>query len=258
LSLEWTLAGGAASGAADRACPDVELEFVGLDGLRRESLSACRAVRFEDVAPVRSFRWSKGQSHFAGWWWSATTGQHVGYESWLERDHVMLLDFDPDVVGIASQPFWLCWWDGMRVRRHAPDYFVRRADGAGAVIDVRADDRVEPADEEAFEATARACAEVGWGFRRVGVPPAIWLSNVRWLARYRHSRCARDLDAVALLRLVCEQPRPLFEAAAEVGERLSVLPVLFHLMWRQELVADLVTEPLHAASLIRVAGGVDA
>jgi hypothetical protein len=211
-------------------------------------------VAFEDVAPVRRFRWSKEQSHFAGWWWSATTGQHVGYESWLERDHVMLLDFDLDVVGIASQPFWLCWWDGARTRRHAPDYFVRLADGSGVVIDVRADDRVEAADEEAFDATTRACAEVGWGFRRVGVPPAVWVSNVRWLARYRHPRCARDLEVVDRLRLVCGQPRPLFEATAEVGERLAVLPALFHLMWRRVLVADLDTEPLHAASLVRVAG----
>jgi hypothetical protein len=28
----------------------------------------------------------------------------VGYESWLERDRLILLDFDPEVVGIASQP----------------------------------------------------------------------------------------------------------------------------------------------------------
>lgn len=34
----------------------------------------------------------------------ATTGAHVGFESWLERDHLMLLDFDPGVVGIAAQP----------------------------------------------------------------------------------------------------------------------------------------------------------
>lgn len=245
-------------GAVEPGWPGVELEFVGVGGPRREPLSACRAVAFEDVVPVRRFRWSKGQSHFAGWWWSATTGQHVGYESWLERDHVMLLDFDPDVVGIASQPFWLCWWDGARTRRHAPDYFMRLADGTGVVIDVRADDRVEPADEEAFDAAARACAEVGWGFRRIGVPPAVRVSNVRWLARYRHPRCARDLDLVARLRQVCGQPRPLFEAAAEVGERLAVLPALFHLMWRQVLVADLVAEPLHAATLVRAAGGAQA
>jgi hypothetical protein len=25
------------------------------------------------------------------------------------NDHVMAMDFDPDITGIASQPFWLCW-----------------------------------------------------------------------------------------------------------------------------------------------------
>jgi hypothetical protein len=38
-----------------------------------------------------------------------TADSHVGFESWMERDHVMALDFDPTVVGIASQPFWLSW-----------------------------------------------------------------------------------------------------------------------------------------------------
>ena len=35
----------------------------------------------------------------------------MGFESWLERDQVLHLDFDPSVVGIASQPFWLHWTD---------------------------------------------------------------------------------------------------------------------------------------------------
>ncbi|MEV2273229.1 TnsA-like heteromeric transposase endonuclease subunit [Nonomuraea africana] len=71
-----------------------------------------------------------------GDWWSATTHSLIGYESWLERDHVMLLDFDRTVNGIASQPFWLFWTtqDG-KTRSHAPDYFARRRDGAGVVVD---------------------------------------------------------------------------------------------------------------------------
>jgi hypothetical protein len=32
-------------------------------------------------------------------------GAHVGYESWLERHHLLALDFDANVVAIASQPF---------------------------------------------------------------------------------------------------------------------------------------------------------
>jgi hypothetical protein len=78
----------------------------------------------------------------------------VGYESWPERDHVMLLDFDPAVVGMASQPFWLSWLTAERVRRHLPDYFVRIEDGSAVVVDVRPDERIEARDAQAFAVTA--------------------------------------------------------------------------------------------------------
>lgn len=57
------------------------------------------------MPPVRRFRWNKGDRSFPGWYYAVTTGDHVGYESWLERDRLILLDFAPHVVGIASQPF---------------------------------------------------------------------------------------------------------------------------------------------------------
>ena len=51
----------------------------------------------------------------------------AGYNSWLERDRLVLLDFDPDVIGIASQPFWLFWTTAEgKARSHAPDYFAHR------------------------------------------------------------------------------------------------------------------------------------
>ncbi|WP_327328653.1 hypothetical protein OG735_32230 [Streptomyces sp. NBC_01210] len=34
-----------------------------------------------------------------------SAAQHVGFESWLERDRLLFMDFDPKVAGIASQPF---------------------------------------------------------------------------------------------------------------------------------------------------------
>jgi hypothetical protein len=59
--------------------------------------------------------------------WSAarSAGDHVGFESWLERDLVMLLDADPTVAAVVSQPFWLSWPGGGRRIRHAPDFFAR-------------------------------------------------------------------------------------------------------------------------------------
>lgn len=130
---------------------------------RRRPLPDCATARFEDVVPVRPFRWSPGSRHFPGWYWSTTTGQHVGFESWLERDHLALMEFDPAAMRIASQPFWPHWHDGSRERRHAPDFFVRRADGSAVVVDVRPDDWIAPRDAESFEVTRLARKAAGWG-----------------------------------------------------------------------------------------------
>jgi hypothetical protein len=75
----------------------------------------------------------------------------------------MVLDFDAEIVGFSSQPFRLTWPDDARGRGHVPDYFARRADGTGVVIDVRTDERIEPEDVETFTVTETACAEVGLG-----------------------------------------------------------------------------------------------
>jgi len=164
----------------------------------------------------------------------------------------MLLDFDPRVTAIAAQPFWLRWRDDAgRSRRHAPDLFARLADGSGVVIDVRPDDRIEQKDEEAFDATGKACGLAGWGFRRVGVPDPVLVANVAWLARYRHPRCGSP-DLAGLLLEGFAEPSPLLAGAAAAGDPIAVLPALFHLMWRHALVADLAVR-LTADTLV-VAG----
>jgi hypothetical protein len=59
----------------------------------------------------------------------------VGFESWLERDQVMMLDFSPEVVAFSSQPFWLTWPEGGKGAAARPGLF-RQARGLH-----RADDR---------------------------------------------------------------------------------------------------------------------
>ncbi|PJM97893.1 hypothetical protein CG740_38550 [Streptomyces sp. CB01201] len=231
------------------------LRFGGTGGQERVvPLPQCHGLAWEEAIPVRTFRWSRGLGHFPGWWWAASTGRHVGFESWLEQDRLILLDFDPNVVGIASQPFWLHWHDGKEKRRHAPDYFVRLADGRARVVDVRAEDQVDERTAEAFAATERACSVVGWEFEHVGVPEPALMANLRWLARYRHPRCAGRPEIGARLRETFAAPTPLLAGAEDVGDRLAVLPALFHRMWGQELVADLAHERLCPTTLVRAAG----
>jgi hypothetical protein len=216
---------------------------------RRGPLATLWSSRFEHVNSVRSFPSYRGQKNFSGLYYAATMDAHVGFESWVERDVAMMLDFDPDVVAFASQPFWLTWMQNDDERRHAPDYFARLADGTGVVIDVRPDDRIEQSDAEAFAATDRACREVGWVFQRTGGPGVMLAANVRWLAGYRHSRCYRSHIAKALLAVFTEA-KPLMSGASETGDPLAVLPVLYHLLWKHALVAELGDGLLGPGSMV--------
>ena len=216
-----------------------EVAFADPDrGLVRGALNESTGMLFERVAPVRSIPSYQGQRNNPGFYFSATMDAHVEYESWLERDEAMVLDFDPDAACYAAQPFWLFWMDGFKQRSHAPDFFARRADGTGVVIDCRPSERIKPRDQAVFDTTARACAEVGWSYRLVNGHDPVWLANVRWLAGYRTVR-HRVEPVVAALGEVFADPRPLVEGARAVGDPIAVLPVLYHLMWCRELVADL-------------------
>jgi hypothetical protein len=240
--------------------PDVVIRFevgyvISTGDQARLPLADVWGTRFEDAAPVRRFVSYRGQRHLSGLWWSATVGRHVGYESWLERDHVMTLDFDPDVVGIASQPFWLFWPHEStgRFRSHAPDYFVRRADGSAVVIDCRPERRRRGSrDVAAFDMTRRACEMVGWDYQLLGATDPVVTRNLRWLAGYRHPRYLVAEIAVRL-RAVVGEPVALIDAAHAAGDPIATLPVLYHLLWRHVLSADL-TVPLRTATLVAMAG----
>ena len=229
----------------------VQVVFVDETGAKHSgALEVLWGTGFEHVLPVRSFGSFRGQRSFQGSWWFATTGEHVGFESWVERDTVMLLDFDPDVVAVSSQPFCLRWADQPRARRHVPDFFARLADGSAVVIDVRPDELVGE-DAEVFAATGRACAAVGWGYRRAGVVDAVLGANVRWLSGFRHSRCGNAAVGSQLVRRAAAGPVTVTDLAGRAGDRVAVLPVLYHLLWCGVLAADLAAAPLSGRTVVR-------
>ena len=217
----------------------------GLDRLRRVDLGSC--------LPVRSFPSYKGQQNYPGWYWSATMGRLVGFESWVERGHLVALDFAPEVTAIVSQPFWLCWrTQAGKSRRHAPDFFARLAGGGALVIDSRPKDAADDDARDAFAATRKSCALLGWTYAVCGAMDPVVAANHRWIAGYRHPRCGQPETEARLLD-VLGPGLGLMEGAEAAGDPLSTLPVLFHLMWRRELVADLSLVLSHR-TVVRRAG----
>lgn len=96
--------------APDPPCGEFDIKAAAGDSTRRRvPLASATRISFAHMTPARRIKARKGKRNLPGRWWSATGRRHVGYESWLERDQVMWLDWDQTVTGIASQPFRL-WW----------------------------------------------------------------------------------------------------------------------------------------------------
>jgi TnsA-like endonuclease N terminal len=135
------------------------------------------------AVPWRKARSARGHAHYPGYFWSATTGGHVIYESRLELARLLLADFDRDVTAIAAQPFLLQARAAGMARRHVPDFLLVHADKSVTVVNVK------PAGQFADPQTAEALAWPGLLFQARGWEHEIWtgadpvmLANLRFLA----------------------------------------------------------------------------
>lgn len=217
---------------------------------------AVLAVAFEELEPVSAFPVVPGRRWGPGQWWSATTGRHVACGSAAMRAQLMVLDRDPEVVGLAGRPVRLLWRDARgQVRSWVPQLFARHRDGTALLADCPS--HAEAGGERAQRAATvleAACAHVGWSYRRLDPLEKTLSANLKWLAGYRHPRNAGRPPLAAAVREVFTQPRPLIEGAEAVGDPIEVLPAVFHALWHGKLTADLET-PLHERVLVRTGAG---
>jgi hypothetical protein len=194
------------------------------------------------AVPWRKARSARGQAHYPGWYWSATMGAHVIYESRLELARLLLADFDRGVTAIAAQPFLLRAHVDGRARRHVPDFLLVHADRSVRVVNVK------PASKLADPRIGEALAWPGRLFRAHGWDHEIWsgadpvlLANLRFLAGYRRpGLLPGDLldEVVAAVRSG--------DTIGEVIGRVSgarrpgeVKAAMLRLLWQQRLATDL-------------------
>jgi hypothetical protein len=74
----------------------------------------------------------------------------------------------------------------------------------------------------------------------MGELPVVLSANERWLAGYRRERVNDSAAEARTSDVVGHSPGiSLRSLADEVGQPILVLPTIFHMLWRQELVAEL-------------------
>jgi hypothetical protein len=158
------------------------LQLRSVDGNEREiPLETAAAGDVSAAAPWRTFRSHRNQRHYSGWYWSSTTGDHVIYESRLELVRLLLADADPDIVGIAAQPFLLIEGTETKPRRHVPDFFLQHRNGRCTVVNVKPAGRLkDPKVAATLEWAGMAITAKGWVAEVwTGCDPLL-LTNVRF------------------------------------------------------------------------------
>jgi hypothetical protein len=193
--------------------------------------------------PVRSPGVYQRQRHMPGRWFSTTSERFLEYESLLERDWMLLLDFDRAVEWICEQPLRLRYRLDGRPVSHVPDLLVWRG-GRAEVCDVKSGARLEdPVFVAQVEATGRACAEAGIGYRVLSEPDRQLLANVRWLAGFREPPADLDGERARMLVELASGGSAISELLAGAIEPAFARPVLMHLLWVGEVMVDVV-EPI--------------
>lgn len=203
----------------------------------------------QDLDLARVIKSYHGQTHVGGWYYFGKLQRHLRYESGLERLRLMLLDHDPEVTVVATQPFQLLFKHEGRPFSHVPDLLVVRPNLPRRVEDVKPLKFLnKPVNVLAFAVTRDACERAGLEYAVWSEPPAVVAHNVRYLAGYRRAPMHLNEYAPVLLEHV-QEGLPLGTLARRSGPNHWVRPVLYHLVWTHRLTLDLL-RPLSNQTLV--------
>lgn len=213
-------------------------------------LRSVSAAALAASLPWRTFRWHRGQAHYSGWYWAATMSRHVVYESRLELARLLLADFDPQVMTVAAQPFYLTACVDGRERNHVPDFLLVGSDAVVTVVNVKPADRLaDPKVAAALAWAGAVFAERGWRHEIWTGTSGVLLANVRFLAGYRNP-ARLDTGLVSVLTETMEEPIRLGEVEQAWRDRSEeARAAALHLLWSGVLRADL-SVPLSAETVL--------
>jgi hypothetical protein len=208
---------------------------------------------FESALPVRKFPSHPEQRNLHAIGYFSKTDTMVVCESLLERDALTLFEFDAEVQAVSAQPFRLRAKVGRSWKAHTPDFFLRLTSGRCRVVDVCLATRLgRPSRAEKHALMESACKAVGWDYCVQSELPPAYRNNLHALAGFR--RKPGRLDELAPLVLeAASQPRTI-EQLETLDHPALVRPVVFHLIWRGDLRADL-TAPLRQTTRVRATSG---
>lgn len=146
-----------------------------------------------DPGRLRHARWIRSRSgagHVPTWAYSLTLGRHLRLESGLEHDLVRVLDHDPEVAWLVSQPAVLSWQTAPKLgrRSHIPDMLSVSTTGAVVLWDVRPAVLQDARFLEQSAVTRSASRAIGWGYQVFSGLDGVHRANLMWLDGFRRDQ----------------------------------------------------------------------
>lgn len=206
-----------------------------------------KSARLHSGATVRFARnpaRRPGQRSCTGWYQSIKASDALPYESLLERDALLLLDFDPDVAQFVVQPETFVWTEAGRQRRYTPDIRLETVGGEVIYRQVKLATRLaaDPTLGGRLPAIEAECAARGsrhemWLDTDIRRQPR--LSNARRLRATVAVLAAENLYAIQTIITRLPFPSNLGAAAEALGGRPVHVNIVLGLVAVGELAVDL-------------------
>ncbi len=177
-------------------------------------------------------------------------GYTVQFESFAERILLVLFERDKTVLSYRSQPETFEFTDkDKKLRRYTPDFKVWRADGSIEIHEVTRTERQEQLRISEREAGARKiCHDRQWKYivhTEQTLPQETEATNLLALLRYRLKTYAHSTVIATVLEHLKQNSTLQLQSYTEyVAHQLDIAePIVFttlcHLLWHEELCADL-------------------
>lgn len=200
--------------------------------------------------PIGVRRLSHRKHGLNGLFPSLKTGRMVWFESFLERDFIYWLEFEPSVITFAEQPFTLEYPHLGKTRRYTPDFHVRYAPKRDVLVECKPTAFVETEENQLkFRAAEAWCAEQGWSFRVVteaDVRQEPRLANIKLLVRYARLGISPQVQSRVFAALAATPRLSLGQIARllEPADPMAGMPGVLHLAARHTIAVALDDAPL--------------